>query len=223
MIRYFGQAQYSPTRILTGYELLLRQCSGGTWQFPRDFRQHGAAEMQQLAAATIAVLEPAARVVSINLDQDQFVMPEFVRMFTQLVHDFPKREIVVELTERDCSVPMAELRQAAAAYAGSGAYVCMDDVGSGANSPQMADALDDYVSEYKFAMQNFNERDGSISNLMPQIAAWAQRAKQFQKEFVVEGIETERNLKIVEQFTPNIIQGFLFAKPALIPVQQDIF
>lgn len=223
MIRYFGQAQYSPKRILMGYELFLRERVAQQWRFPANLRQYGARELTQLAQATIAVLEPAAKIVSINLDQDQFIDPDFVQMFAQLAAQFPERIIVVELTEHECGGALAALRQAARQYVQHHVYVCLDDVGSGANGSTMASVLNEFVTEYKFALQNFSERDGSVADLLPQLATWAQRAKQDKKEFVVEGIETTRNLKIVEQFTPNLIQGYLFAKPVLIPVAGDIF
>ena len=223
MIRYFGQAQYSPKKILMGYELFLREYVDGHWRFPKNLRQYGARELAQLAEQTIMMIEPAAKIVSINLDQDQFIDNDFVQMFAVLADKFPERSIVVELTEHECGGAMAGLRTAAAQYAANNVFVCLDDVGSGANGKTMASVMDAYVSEYKFALQNFSERDGSMANLLPQLGEWAKRAKQFHKEFVVEGIEDQRNLNIVSQFTPNIIQGYFFAKPVLVPLTTDIF
>ncbi len=223
MIRYFGQAQYSPKRMLLGYELFLREYVGGQWRFPKNLRQYHAQEITSLAEQTIATLEPAARVVSINLDQDQFVDANFIEAFIKIAHTFPERYVVVELTEYDCHVAREDLRLATIRYSQGGVYVCLDDVGSGENDEAMATLLDDYVSEYKFALQNFREEDGTVNQLLSQLAAWGRRAKQNDKGFVVEGIENERNLLIVDQYTPDLIQGYLFAKPILLPLKHDVF
>ena len=159
MIRFWGQDKYSQ-RELIGYELFLREYNDGQWRFPADFGKFTASEFAQTLVDTIGALPAGIQLVSINLDQPQFIDPQYINQLGVAQRACPDTLIIVELTERPYNVPIAQLVTAAAAYQDLGLWVCLDDVGTGANQVDLVEALAPHVKEYKFALQNFhNKRD----------------------------------------------------------------
>lgn len=78
MIRFFAQPKYSLDHEKLGYEFFIRQYCNGNWIFPKNFAQFTALQLEKLAIATITALPKGTNMVSINLDQNQFVDDTFL-------------------------------------------------------------------------------------------------------------------------------------------------
>ena len=221
MIRFFGQPKYhhlQPTE-LVGYELLLREWQSGHWVVPTDFHRYSSQEITRLLQQTLPALPATLALTSFNLNQTQFVDPHFLAALVDLAKMLPHPEhLMVELTEHDEHVSAAELVAAAQRYANAGLRLCLDDVSTGANQPPLAKRLSPYLSEYKFALQNFRAGDDA-RDPMPLLRQWHDRAVQEGKLFAIEGFEETADLDIAVQYQPDVLQGYYFGRPALLPLQ----
>ncbi|KRL39867.1 EAL domain-containing protein [Lacticaseibacillus manihotivorans] len=218
MIRFFGQPKYAlnDPKTLIGYEFLLREWHGDHWQVPSDFSQYLAADIVDLLDQTLAVLPKDLPLLSFNLDQAQFVDPAFEQALADLHLKRPVH-LVVELTEHDDHVSIDALSDAASKYVASGLRVCVDDVGTGANTRALVEALAPYANEYKFALQNFRAV-GTTKEALPLLKFWRDLATAQHKVFALEGVEDQNDLDIVAEYAPDVLQGYFYGKPALIDV-----
>ncbi|WP_127849802.1 EAL domain-containing protein [Lacticaseibacillus hulanensis] len=160
MIRLWGQAQYSiHTGKLSGYELFLREQKeeNGPWALPADFSKIDPELMASLLAETMKTLPDGLQLIAFNLDQTQFIDPRYYDLLVALI-DVAPDNLILELTERHGDeaqkVEVGDLVKAAKKYAAAGLVVCLDDVGTGENVEELVSALDPYVREYKYALQN---------------------------------------------------------------------
>lgn len=219
MIRFFGQKKFSntdPTRLI-GYEFLLRERVDGRWCLPDDFKKFSPEEIGQLLADTLAVLPADLELLSFNLDQSQFVCPDFRANILRVLRE-RQVNLYVELTERDDQESISELVEAAKEYEEAGVRVVLDDVGTGANRQGMAAALDQYTSEYKFALQNV--RDLPDHELHAQLRFWRDFAEKQHKLFAIEGFETEQDVHMAQAYRPDVMQGYYFGHPELIALAE---
>ncbi|KRM56294.1 EAL domain-containing protein [Lacticaseibacillus sharpeae] len=218
MIRFWGQDKYSQ-RELIGYELFLREYNDGQWRFPADFGKFTASEFAQTLVDTIGALPAGIQLVSINLDQPQFIDPQYIDQLGVAQRACPDTLIIVELTERPYNVPIAQLVTAAAAYQDLGLWVCLDDVGTGANQVDLVEALAPHVKEYKFALQNFHNKRDFVTVVSPQLQFWREEADINSVFFVIEGFETEADLKVAQNYHAEIVQGYYYGRPHMIQVK----
>jgi EAL domain-containing protein (putative c-di-GMP-specific phosphodiesterase class I) len=219
MLRYFGQAKFTDEQQKIGYELFLREYQAGQWVFPKNFQQISATTVEKLAEETLAFLPSDTQLVSINFDQNQFVDFRYLHAIIHINRMYQQHHIrlIIELTERHYdSVTKAALEQAAEVYAQANVSLCLDDVSTADNDRAMADLLDRYVVQYKFALQNFAPDAVFSTDIKPSLIYWRQRAKAQHKVFAVEGFESAQDLEQIKPYHADILQGFYFAKPNLL-------
>lgn len=226
MLRFWGQAKFSPSsgRIL-GFELFLRELDPKTkrWQVPQDFSVFTPNIVVTLLTETLQTLPEGLELVSINLDQEQFVDPEFSRLLAELADNLSFK-LVVELTERqghgDRKIAEADLIKSAKRFSTNGLAVCLDDVGTGENQLDLVQLLDPYVSEYKYALQNVR---GSLPTavIFDELQLWQKRARNQNKFLAVEGFEEVSDVALIDYLHPDVVQGYLYAKPHLFPMKAD--
>ncbi|WP_127848740.1 EAL domain-containing protein [Lacticaseibacillus hulanensis] len=226
MIRFWGQQKFEPkTGRIMGYELFLRERSGldGKWRLPEDFSKMSAHQVTSLLVETIDSLPMDLDIVSFNLDQRQFVDPEY-RVLLPNVQRLFKQRVVVELTERlgqgYAAVLPEELRNAARGFADLGISVCLDDVGTGFNQLELVDLLNPFVDEYKYALQNVRDVL-TYAEIGQQVAAWKSKAHTTGKVLALEGVETSGDVSLIDQFRPDIVQGYYYGTPHALPVPGD--
>lgn len=217
MIRFWGQDKYSE-RELIGYELFLREYADGQWRFPKDFGKFTAQEFASLLVDTIRALPAGIRLVSVNLDQPQFISPAYMDQLGMAQKLCPDMQIVVELTERAGNATVTQLVDAADTYKREGMWVCFDDVGTGANQLDLVNALAPYVMEYKFALQNFHNKRDFVTIVSPLLQFWREQAEINNVFFVIEGFESEADLKVAANYHAEIVQGYYFGRPHLIQI-----
>lgn len=226
MIRLWGQPKYAAaTGKLAGYELFLRekQDADGNWHLPEDFSKFSAKTMAHLIAATLKTLPKDFELVSFNLDQEQFIDPQYtdllVRVQAQLDY-----ALVIELTERRVhgtkTIALSDLVTAAKHFTEVGLRVCLDDVGTGENQAALVDALDPYVSEYKYALQNVRGKL-PLAEIAAEVAVWRKRAASAHKRFALEGFEESDDVKLIQAFAPDLVQGYYFGRPHTLPIAAD--
>ncbi|MFD0898638.1 EAL domain-containing protein [Loigolactobacillus binensis] len=221
MIRFFGQPKYSITQNALGYELFIRQSAKGNWIFPKNFSQFTAQQLKKLSIASIKALPKGVALVSINLDQEQFINPDFIHSMKAVQAACYPVEVVIELTEHHRHIAPNMLVSAAQKYQAANLWVCLDDVGTGDNTVAMANLLDPYVTEYKFALQNFKRGANFSFVISPQLQFWRQFAQIHHKFFAIEGFETEADLTIGDHYQADVMQGYYLGRPKLITLGND--
>lgn len=221
MMRFYGQTKHSiidGSWQPTGYELFIRVWQNNAWTLPADFTQFTPEDMAPLLKQTLAALPANFQTVAFNLEQSQFVDDRFINMIRE-VQDTTDLIIYTELTERtDDKISLNQLQTAAQKFHEFGLHVCIDDVGTGDNTPELVLALDEYIDEYKFALQNFRPFN-TISEITSKIAFWHNLAAEKGKVLVIEGLETKSDLETIEELFPcEIVQGYFLGRPQLMPV-----
>lgn len=219
MFRFFGQPKFDldpAHRDPIGYELFIREWRDGQWLLPEDFGVLTDTLIEKLLNEIVAVMPANITMLSFNLEQDQFIAPEYIAMVAR-IEARTKLRMFVELTERLApGVTEDQLVVAARRYADAGSLVCIDDVGTGQNTPHMVLRMDGAVSEYKFALQNFRPF-ADMDAIKPELDYWYQLAKREHKMLAIEGIETQAELdRIRREYPCQVVQGYLLGKPALL-------
>jgi EAL domain-containing protein (putative c-di-GMP-specific phosphodiesterase class I) len=218
MIRFFAQPKYSLDHEKLGYEFFIRQYCNGNWIFPKNFAQFTALQLEKLAIATITALPKGTNMVSINLDQDQFVDDTFIASMQQVQKQCEPVEVVIELTEHHHNISIAKLAVAAQQYQNAHLWVCLDDVGTGDNIATLAEQLDPYITEYKFALQNFRQHTDFSTIISPLLQFWHKFAEIHHKFFAIEGFENAAEIAIGQHYHANLLQGYYLGYPELVQI-----
>ncbi|WP_461215151.1 EAL domain-containing protein [Lacticaseibacillus sp. GG6-2] len=221
MFRFFGQPKFDlnpDNQKPIGYELFIREWRDERWVLPEDFNKLSAPIIEKLLTQIVAVVPDNITMLSFNLEQDQFVDPAYMAMVLR-IEEHTKLRLFIELTERVAPcVTQAQLVAAAQRYADAGLLVCIDDVGTGQNTPQMVLQMGDSVAEYKFALQNFRPFK-TIDDIKDELDYWYDLAKANHKFLAIEGLETDAEFQRIRQDYPcDVVQGYLLGKPALLDV-----
>lgn len=220
VLRFWGQPKYADRELL-GYELFLREAAADQWRFPKDFGVYPAAEIADLLIETVKALGNRAQLLSLNLDRPEFIRDDYVKEMGRAQRACPQVQLCVELTERSGNVSAEQLIHAASGYASANLWVCIDDVGTGDNELEVVGELAPYVTEYKFALQNFHDQKDFISLVSPLLQFWREQAKINELFFAIEGFETKADLKIAQNYRADILQGYYFGRPSLIKLVTD--
>lgn len=220
MYTFYGQPKFAlaDSKTAIGYELFIREYQGDQWTLPDSFDAITSATIETLLNKTIQTLPPTTTLLSFNLEQNQFVDPEFADMVAR-IQATTNINIYTELTERkNPDVTDDQLLEAAKRFERLGLLVCIDDVGTAYNTPHLVGKLDDYVDEYKFALQNLRPFK-TIHAVVPEIKYWYAKASQLCKTLVIEGIETQEELEFLKQHFPcDIVQGYYLGRPGLMAI-----
>jgi EAL domain-containing protein (putative c-di-GMP-specific phosphodiesterase class I) len=160
--------------------------------------------------------------VSINLDQPEFIDSSYIEELGRAQRVCSDMQIVVELTERPAGATITQLIDAASAYKLQDLWVCLDDVGTGANQIDLVQAMSPYVMEYKFALQNYHNKRDFATLVSPQLQFWREQAEINNVFFVIEGFETETDLKVAANYHAEIVQGYYYARPHLIQIKSQV-
>ncbi|KRM87215.1 EAL domain-containing protein [Lacticaseibacillus thailandensis] len=225
MYRFFGQPKYAgtnnTTRNLIGYELFIRQYVDGRWLLPQDFNGITADTLQHLLMDVVLTMHESVEMLSFNLEQNQFVDPAFLDMVTY-VQDHTRINLFTELTERLApGISEDSLVDAAAKFHHRGLLVCIDDVGTGENTPEMVLRMNDSVDEFKFAFQDFRPYH-NIQEIEPQLNFWYHLARREHKMLAIEGVETAAELAEIDaHYDYDVVQGYLLGHPALLSRAQN--
>ena len=218
MLKFFGQGIYhTATRELYGYELFLRQEVNHTYKVPDDFGRFSPKEVTELLGRTVHQLKEG-QIVAINLDERQFIDERYANLLRE-VQRSTKMRLYVELTERlgsgDGAVNVATLTQAAQRFVAYGILVSVDDVGTDQNQSQLVEAMLPFVTKIKYAIQNVRQQK-STEAIKLEIEKWLAVAHEHQIQFALEGLESVADEDYIQQYQPDLVQGYYFDRPHLL-------
>lgn len=224
MIRCWGQPKFATDDVkLFGYELFIREQHDHQWCVPTDFSAFRPDQIVDLLHETLKTLPHDLKIISFNLDQCQFVDPAYCTLLATIC-DQTQAKICVELTERlgngATQVTVTQLKQAAQAYCKANIAVCIDDVSTGSNQLELVNQLNPYAVEYKFALQNVRGTQ-SCDQIQAAVAFWRTLAQEHHKLFGLEGFEHHEDVSLIRDFHPNIVQGYYFGRPHIMPIEAD--
>ncbi|WP_125710965.1 sensor domain-containing diguanylate cyclase [Lacticaseibacillus porcinae] len=208
--RYFAQGVYSlagdHTRVL--HELLLRRFDTGLGRYvlPDEF-ELPPVEIARLLRQAMAQTD--FHRFNVNLTAAQFKDEEMAAALGAIAEapDGPV-ELNVEVTDV-VSAPL--MRHISALYRDRGIKIYLDDVGSD-NSYELVRTRLAYVDGVKFAIQNLR-RNNDDGELLERISFWRQVAADNHLQFVLEGVETEADVAMAQEFGVRFVQGYYFGKP----------
>lgn len=149
--------------------------------------------------------------IAINVSPITFLSDSFIKNFVEIVlsSDVAFSEITLEITEdvliSDESGTVAKIAE----LRGLGVSIALDDFGSGYSSLG-------YLSKYKFDKVKIdraltNNIDTEIGSKLFMLTT--QIVKTLGAVAIVEGVETERQLKSVNRLGPCLVQGYYFFRP----------
>lgn len=227
MIRFWGQVHYATqTKKMSGYELFLREQdeSGEQWAVPANIDLIVPMRLVRMLEDTLPTLPDKLDHVTLNMNRSQFLNPSYLMLLGRLKQTLDLN-LGIELVGHDEhgneQVPIEKLKQQAAAYQKAGLLLILDEVGTGHNGRELAEALDPYVWGYKYTLQSTRgvlTRDDAIA----QVGEWRFLARRQGKQFALSGIETASDVKLIGRRQPDYVQGFYFGKPNPLATLNDL-
>lgn len=224
MYRFLAQPKFiyvykEPKQV--GYEFFLREKTPEGLRLPADLTKVTADDLRTTLANVLEALPQDLQFISVNLEPAHFVNDDFIQTIITLQKQYRTR-FIAELVERtDPDVTDDNLLAAAKKLSAAGVGVCLDDIGTGSNVGARVDILDDYVDEYKFAIQDMRPF-ASMSEISDKLTYWYNRAHRGRKSFAVEGIETQSELNYINNSFPGmLLQGYFLDNPTLLPSTED--
>lgn len=154
--------------------------------------------------------------VSINLSADQLVNYSFVDFVKERASHYgiDPKWIVFEITETSLFNDMDKVNQTLLSLKQLGYGLSLDDFGHGFSSLFRFSRLD--IDEIKFD-KAFIEDIENIKTFST-IQKTAELFKIYDMRIVVEGVETESQLKAIQALDIDLVQGYYFAKPVPLEV-----
>ena len=150
--------------------------------------------------------------VSVNVSRINMYDHNFVDYMQSLLikYDLEPRMLRIEITESAYAENPAQLIRVMRKLKNAGFTVLMDDFGSGYSSLNLLKdiAVDVLKLDMKFI------QDLEVSNRVAVIMkSVVKMARELGMDTVVEGVETEKQVKFLQEIGCNVIQGYYFAKP----------
>lgn len=223
MYRFFIQPQLNKVKgSLIGYELLLKQKTATGWRPPHHFTAITPAELSTLLLKTTQVLSLKIPSLAINLNRKQLIDPAINQALIKVQASLRPIKLNVELTEQatEPSITNREILPFITDFTDMGMKFVLDDVGSGLNQYEAVQPLLPYVSEVKFALQNFRHTQHE-AEIAPQLQFWQQLAQSTHKRLIIEGIETAADDQMADNLGIALRQGYFYGKPRLLKIAGD--
>ncbi len=171
----------------------------------------GAAVLRR--ACTACAAWPADVSVSVNLSSSQFRIGKIEAVVSEALKaaGLPPSRLDLEITESTLLDDRCDTRGALAALRARGCRISLDDFGTGYSSLSylLSFPLDRIKIDRSFTMGLGVHERASI--LVESVAAMSRKLGM---TVLIEGVETEGQMKVIEQFgTISEAQGFLFSPP----------
>ena len=210
---------------IVGFEALIRWQNQGNWVSPNVFIPV-AEETKFIIPLDHWVLRQACcqlqewrsqwrdfahLSMSVNVSVVDLIQPSFLEMVEQVLQEtgLPPQQLKLEITETAVMKNAEKVGLILQELKGKDIRLCLDDFGTGYSSLS-------YILEFPF---DFLKIDKSfISNLSENskhfnlVRSIARLANDLEMEMIVEGVETEEQLRIVQQLGCQNAQGYYFAR-----------
>lgn len=154
----------------------------------------------------------APKHISVNFSMQQFRNPKLLETLEKSLkkYEVPCNKIKLEITERVILQDTKHMEQQMKAFSKKGLSFCMDDFGTGySNFYSLMHLPFDVIKLDKSLLDRLaiNARDRMIIQSMINLF------HDMGMEVVSEGIETEKQKKMIQEMGTDYIQGFYYAKP----------
>lgn len=174
---------------------------------------------RELSIAQFQKLKLAGKLF-LNASPDTLFQPDFRAGETLKMLEkakLPASRVVIEVTEHSPLENYKVVREAIKHYKSMGFEIAMDDLGSGYSGLRMWDELrPDYVKIDRYFMADI----GSDKVKQQFVRSIKNIADQLSCQVVAEGVETEDELKFLQEIEIPFCQGFHFAKPSALPLRK---
>lgn len=198
-----------------GYEVL---CRVKELHWPPD-RLFADAEEVGLSFELNALMIREAAELLHQIPSDQYlsvnITPDFLasEMFLHTLERIDLTRLVFEITEHAFIAEYEDILENLRTVRKLGARIAVDDVGAGHSSLRhILKIHPDIIKLDRSLIENI-DRDEEKQNLLEALLTFANCLKY---NVVAEGVETTAELATLESHGVKLIQGYLFAKPALI-------
>ncbi|MFC6165595.1 EAL domain-containing protein [Lactiplantibacillus dongliensis] len=221
--RYFVQPQINTaTKTIFGYELLMKQLTRDGWRLPESFAAIDPQIIADLLIATTKVLSVKVRYCSVNVSREQLMTTPIAHALIKSQEQLYPTKLVIELTEEDApkKYPVADIVPQLKRFLKYGMQLSLDDVGTGDNYFTEIQDLLPFVSEIKFALQNFNQQFKD-PNIQQKIHFWHAISIEYGIRLVLEGIEDHADNQLSKELGIKFKQGYYFSRPQLLSLPGD--
>lgn len=150
--------------------------------------------------------------ISVNVSRVNLYNPDFLKSLVNLVEKYkiPPKYLNLELTESVFSEDAKVMQNAVDYLHKAGFTIMMDDFGSGYSSLNVLKDID--LDVLKIDMRFLSK--GTIEDRGEKILeAVIKMAESLEMTVIAEGVEEEKQVKMLKRLGCNYIQGFYFAKP----------
>jgi len=214
-LRYFIQKQVDYRNRVTGYECLLRQHDpDGSWSLPKQLDSLPLQRVIFLLDDTFKSLPEEPITLSINLEYDQIISPEFRYFVRWALSRIEPMRLAIEYTPQfqpkriNKSLFRRRIREARQ----YGMTFGIDNVGSSLDSLKSIEWMLSDIDSLKCSMRSFRKDDPSVW-LDLNLQFWNKLSKDNHIDLILMGIENEADEKLAEQLKIDIRQGYLFGRP----------
>ncbi|WP_143462127.1 EAL domain-containing protein [Levilactobacillus enshiensis] len=214
-LRYFIQKQVDFRGNTTGYECLLRQHNAdGSWSLPQQLDSLLLQRVIFLLEDTFKALPVEPITLSINLEYDQIISPDFHYFVRWAISKITPMNLAVEYTadhvdgrinRRLFTKRIKEARQ-------YGMRFDVDNVGSTLSNLSNIEWLLPQVDSLKCSMRSFRKEDPSVW-LDLNLQFWNKLSQDNHIQLILMGIEDEADEKLAEQLKIQVRQGYHFGRP----------
>lgn len=223
MYRYFIQPQIdTENQTFTGYELLMKVHTPDGWRAPADFSEIPAKTIASILIGSMQKLALKVGSVSVNLNRKQLLTPEINEALIYVQNLLRPLKLIIELTEETSPVDIdfEDLEIALDNYQLRGMEISLDDVGTGLNQQENVYQFMPYLSEIKFALQNFEESVFE-PEMQHKILFWQDLARRHNLHFILEGIEDDKEDELLNSLGVLMRQGYYYGKPHILKLLDD--
>lgn len=151
--------------------------------------------------------------VSCNFSRDTFAAADFVQKVQEIMNGFtfPRELLILEITESVSVRNAAQIRQNIIALKKYGVRVALDDFGEGFTS---------FYDLQKYPIDGIKLDKGLVDHVTTPIGtailkAMIQVGHELNMTILAEGVETDEQVRALQEIHCDVIQGFRFSHPCL--------
>jgi len=150
--------------------------------------------------------------ISVNTSYSQLKQPDFVSLVQNILdaHSLPPKYLSLEITEDEAMEDLESIINILTQFKNMGIKISLDDFGTGYSSLSYVNKLPiDKIKIDKSLIMNL-EKDSKNTTIIKSIITMGHSLN---IKIVAEGIETEKQLRILKELECDFIQGYLIGKP----------
>lgn len=213
-LRYFIQKQVDFRGHTTGYVCLLRQHNAdGSWSLPRQLDSLPLQRVIFLLEDTFKSLPTEPITLSINLEYDQIISPDFRYFVRWAISKITPMSLAVEYTaNHQDHINKRLLRRRVREARSYGMRFDIDNVGSTLANLKSVEWLLPEVDSLKCSMRSFRKEDPSVW-LDLNLQFWNRLSQDNDIQLILMGVEDEADEQLAEQLKIRVRQGYRFGRP----------